>query len=78
MKEKKIVRSDWSGCKPGEKMGNGILKTGVFKNINRITLPSSNYEIWIAEDVAIHCRAKPRWWHKFFIKLFFGWEYKEK
>ena len=34
-------------------------------------------EIWIAEDVVIHCRAKPRWWHKFFIELFFGWKYKE-
>lgn len=31
--KKKIVRSDWSGTKPGEKMGDGIFKTGVFKNI---------------------------------------------
>ena len=30
---KKIVRWDWSGTKPGEKMGDGIFKTGVFKNM---------------------------------------------
>lgn len=41
------------------------------------SFPPSNYEIWIAEDVVIPCRAKPRWWHKFFIKLFFGWKYKK-
>jgi len=33
--------------------------------------------IWIANDVAIKCTAsKIKWWHKWLIKLLFGWEYK--
>ena len=39
--------------------------------------PKPNYEIWIADNVVINCNAKPRWWHKVFIKLFFGWKYKK-
>ncbi len=32
---KEIIRSDWSGTKPGEKQGPGILRYGVFKNTRR-------------------------------------------
>jgi len=28
-----IIRWDWSGTKPGEKMGDGIFRTGKFKSI---------------------------------------------
>ena len=30
-----IIRSDWSGTKPGEKQGPGILRYVVFKNMRR-------------------------------------------
>lgn len=42
-----------------------------------INIFNPNTEIWIADDVCINCRAKFRWWNKFFLKLVFGWRVKE-
>jgi len=39
--------------------------------------PESTHEIWIADDVLIECRApRIKWWHRWFIKILFGWTYK--
>ena len=38
--------------------------------------PPPNCEIWIADDVVIHCRKRFQWWQRFMIKLFFGWKVK--
>ena len=46
MNKKGITRTDWSGCKPGEKMGNGILKTGVFKNMTKDEIGQGLAEIY--------------------------------
>lgn len=31
-----MIRSDWSGTRPGEKMGNGIFKTGTLKRMAKM------------------------------------------
>jgi len=45
-RHKGVVRWDWSGTKPGEKMGNGILKTGVFKKMNEKEILDGMAEIY--------------------------------
>ncbi len=33
----------------------------------------NNTRIYLADDVIIECNANYKWWHKMFVKLFFGW-----
>ncbi len=39
-------------------------------------LPPPTCEIWIADDVIIHCKKRFQWWQRLMIRLFFGWKVK--
>lgn len=45
-----MKRGDWSGCKPGEKMGNGILKTLKICNLCKKPIDDPVSEAYYDQD----------------------------
>lgn len=46
-------------------------------NVHYLTLPKQEYWLKINDSFRVGCEKLPNQFHRFFIKLIFGWEYEK-